>query len=561
MDEEELKTGSTYYYTVRAYKGSEEEALAHKYDKAYWTSFDSSGVKVVNLAIPVVSKTSTASSGIKVEWEETSGASGYAVYRKSGSAGWKMIGTSTGSSYTDKSGLKNGTEYQYTLRAYKGSKSAATSHKYDAQYWSYFDTKGMQGDYHSAPSLSSEKASGEGRYISWKAVSGASGYAVYRKVSGGDWAMFDTTTDTSYVDAASLSAGKAYYYTVRAYFGDLETAKQHKYESTYWSHFNGTGLKTVYLGIPKLTGTVTASSGIKVTWEKAAGASGYAVYRNAPGKSWGMIGTTTSTSYTDKSGLSNGDSYSYTVRSYKGSVTTAKSHKYSAQYWSSFDSKGVSGSYLKTPSLTGEKASAEGAQISWKAVSGASGYAVYRKSSTTGWSMIDTTTETSYIDTNESLLDGASYSYTVRAYSGDVNVAKQNKYDSTYWSHFDNTGIKTMRLDVPKLNSATVDGSSTSISWNKVAGASGYAVYRKPADGGWGMIGTTTSTTYVDNSFAGADSSYSYTVRAYKGNVSTAKSHKYSSQYWSGYDDDCLSVPTGNPFVDAYNFIMDWLFS
>lgn len=550
VDRSLLESGKTYGYTVRAYRGSEQEAIANKYDSKYWTSFDSSGVQVVVTPVPSVSKLSTAASGIKIEWEKVPGASGYAVYRKTDGKDWAMVGTSTGESYSDKNGLNDGVTYRYTLRAYRGAASTALSNKYDARYWSSFNADGESSAYHPCPVLIEVRASGDGRKVSWKASADADGYAVYRRRVGGSWAMIADTVSTSYIDEDALVAGAAYDYTVRAYAGDRESAFSHKYESAYWSHFDTAGLRASYLEIPKLNASATASSGIKVSWEKAAGASGYAVFRKGADGNWGMIGTTTSTAYTDKSGLKNGSAYAYTVRSYRGSLSTAKAHKYSAQYWSSFSAKGVPAAFLQAPKLSKEKAAADGAWISWSPVPEVTGYAVYRKSSTSGWAMIATTDTTSFTETAK-LVDGAAYSYTVRAYSGDTSAAVEHKYDSFYWSHFDGTGLKTVHLATPVLNQVEQTSEGNKLSWGEVPAASGYAVYRRLPGADWAMFDTTTSTSYMDSS-AG---DYEYTVRAHIGSIAEAKKHKYSSCYWSGYDANGVRPVGFDPLGSLARFI------
>ena len=526
-----LTNGRTYYYTVRAYRGTEEEALANKYDSDYWTSFDSDGVQSVFITIPVISSTTTADSGIKLSWSGVNGVSGYAVYRKTAGSGWSTIGTTSSTSYTDKDRLKNGTTYYYTLRAYVGNAGTAQSNKYNAKYWSGYDNTGVQGRYMSTPVLSEVIASSTGTTVSWKAVSGASGYAVYRKVSGGNWKTIDTTTSVSYTDESILTNGKTYYYTVRAYTGDETAAKSHQYDCNYWSYFDTTGLKSIYTSIPVLSGTTTAQSGIKISWNPVSGASGYAVYRKTAGGSWSTIATTTETGYTDKSGMTNGAVYYYT------------------------DSAGLKGRYIPAPVLSGETASASGAKISWKAVNGASGYAVYRKAAGGSWATIATTTETSYTD-RSALTPGKSYYYTVRAYIGNSDEAQENRYDSYYWSYFNTTGIKTVYTPAPSLNSAVKLDSGIKVTWQAVSGASGYAVYRKVPGGSWGMIDTTTSTSYTDSN--SGSKTYYYTVRAYRDSLANAQSNKYSSVYWSGYDgtgvttgDLTIPVLTGTKVVNT----------
>lgn len=550
-----LTNGRTYYYTVRAYRGTEEEALANKYDSDYWTSFDSDGVQSVFITIPVISSTTTADSGIKLSWSGVNGVSGYAVYRKTAGSGWSMIGTTSSTSYTDKDGLKNGTTYYYTLRAYVGNAGIAQSNKYNAKYWSGYDNTGVQGRYMSTPVLSEVIASSTGTTVSWKAVSGASGYAVYRKVSGGNWSKIGTTTSASYTDTSVLTGGKAYYYTVRAYAGDRTVAENHQYDSNYWSYFDPAGVKSVYIGIPALSGTTTAQSGIKISWNPVSGASGYAVYRKTAGGSWSTIATTTTASYTDKSGMTNGEVYYYTVRAYRGSLTTASKNKYKAEYWSGYDSSGLKGRYISAPVLSGETASASGAKISWKAVNGALGYAVYRKAAGGSWATIDTTTETSYTD-RSALTPGKTYYYTVRAYMENTDEAQGNRYDSYYWSYFNTTGIKTVYTPAPGLNSAVKLDSGIKVTWQAVSGASGYAVYRKAPGGNWGMIDTTTSTSYTDRK--SGSKTYYYTVRVYRDSLAKAQSNKYSSVYWSGYDGtgvtiDDLTTPvlTGTKVVNT----------
>ncbi len=92
------------------------------------------------------------------------------------------------------------------------------------------------------PSLKAATVDYEGIKVSWSAVSGAGGYRVFRKTENGSWSAIGTTTSTSYVDKNSGSNGTIYYYTVRAYIGDLDTAKQHIYSADYWSGYDASGV-------------------------------------------------------------------------------------------------------------------------------------------------------------------------------------------------------------------------------------------------------------------------------------------------------------------------------
>ena len=103
-------SGTTYTYTVRAYNGS---------TMGDWHSTRS----VKRLSDPKLTSAYKVSGGINVRWTGVTGATGYIVYRKSGSGSWGRIANiKSGStvSYTDRT-AKAGTTYTYTVRAYSGS--------------------------------------------------------------------------------------------------------------------------------------------------------------------------------------------------------------------------------------------------------------------------------------------------------------------------------------------------------------------------------------------------------------------------------------------------------
>jgi hypothetical protein len=103
-------SGTTYYYTVKAYSGSSQSSL-------------SANKTIKYLKQPAVTLSKVAK-GVKVAWKKITGASGYYVYRKaSGAKSWtllKKITSGSTVSYTDIT-AKSGTTYYYTVKAYSGS--------------------------------------------------------------------------------------------------------------------------------------------------------------------------------------------------------------------------------------------------------------------------------------------------------------------------------------------------------------------------------------------------------------------------------------------------------
>ena len=161
-----------------------------------------------------------------------------------------------------------------------------------------------------------------GVQVKWSRVTGATGYIVYRKGAGEDWARIaDIKNDStvSYTDKTAAS-GMTYTYTVRAYnrntMGDWHSTKSVK-----------------RLSDPKLISASKVSGGIDVRWTKVTGATGYIVYRKSGSGSWERIANIkngSTVNYTDKTAKA-GTTYTYTVRAYNGgtmgdwsSIKTAK---------------------------------------------------------------------------------------------------------------------------------------------------------------------------------------------------------------------------------------------
>ncbi|MDO4276199.1 MAG: fibronectin type III domain-containing protein [Eubacteriales bacterium] len=149
--------------------------------------------------------------------------------------------------------------------------------------------------------------------VTWKKVSKASGYYIYRKLpSDKKWKTVKTITKgtaVTYTDT-KLTPGKQYMYTVRAY----QTVNGKKNAGSY----NTKGIAAVTPPeAVKLLKASGKSGAITITWQKAKGAQGYMVYRKS-GTSWSRIKTISSVktlSYTDKTAKAV-PGVSYMVRAY-----------------------------------------------------------------------------------------------------------------------------------------------------------------------------------------------------------------------------------------------------
>lgn len=421
-----------------------------------------------NLSTPTLVSVSNTSSGVTVKWKKVSNASGYYVYRKTGSDKWSKIATikkNSTVSYADKD-VAAGKTYTYTVKACKGRTTSS------------YNKTGLTIKRLTQPSPT-VKNSSSGVKISWKKVTGASKYRVYFKVDG-KWKKLADTTSTSYTDK-SVKSGSSRTYTVKAF--------SENYGSSYVS-----GKKITYLSQPDPSVSNT-SNGVNISWSKVTGAKTYRVYyKNDSGK-WVKLADITSTSYTDKT-VKSGESRTYTVKAIN------------EKYVSSYNPKGNTIMYLAQPKAAASNTSS-GVKITWNKVSGASKYCVYYMNmyveggnKNRKWEKLTDTTSTSFI--YKGFKSGMLTCFAVKAINGDFTSALE-----------DSCLLDCLKQPEPKAESVS---NGVKISWDDVIAGS-YRIYYKKDDK-WTKLADTESTSYIDTTIKKGETR-TYTVKAY-GVVSTS---------------------------------------
>ena len=143
------------------------------------------------------------------------------------------------------------------------------------------------------------------------------------------------------------------------------------------------------------------TSAVKLTWNKASGASGYKIYRRTAKGRYVCIKTVKSgtTSYVDKT-VKSGNRYYYCVKAYNGNVLSGYTE--------------ASILYIKAPVVTVRK-SAQGVKLSWKKSAGAKKYIVYRKTPTGKYRAVKTVTAKTLSWTDKTAKKGQTYYYIVKA--------------------------------------------------------------------------------------------------------------------------------------------------
>lgn len=465
-----VKSGKKYTYTVKCYDGD------------YKSLSDKNGLSITYLSTPALSKvgTSTSAGYAKLSWSKVSGAKGYYVYRKGGSLSnstWKKIATIKSGktvSYIDKTAKSTDWKYTYSVKAYNGKTVSS------------FDKSGVDFNYIKAPVLKKAVSYENGVKITWADPNSlVTHYYVYRKASGEtSWTKIGKAEGKTFVDTTAKS-GKTYSYTIKP------AAK------TNSGAYNSKGIATKFLSMPQLKSVdFDDSQRTKLSWGKVSGAKGYKVYRKITGeKKWTKIADITkgtTVSYIDTVKKESGKTYIYTVKAFNG------------DYVSYYNTSGIRKMFLTAPSVKlANKTSDEvkvGVNVSWKAVSGAESYRVYRRTADSSWVKIaDGIKELSFYDTAAE--SATAYEYAVKA----VNGKSASKYNE----------IKIIALEKPVIENVVLTEEGISLSWSQVPGADTYYVLRKaPEDKEWTAIGSYSLNSYVDSSEEAFTNGFIYTVAA-----------------------------------------------
>ena len=420
-------TKTKYIYdtnTINSFKAADLAVSAAGFDPG--TAAVPADVKMSNAVV--------SGNTIVVTWEKANGAATYNVYRKGpGDTSWQAVSyKQSATSYTDKNVTAGGT-YKYTVRGVAADGKTIS--------------KGFDGTGKSATmpktitpakvEMSGSSVDGSVIVVKWRAAAGAATYNVYRKGPGNtSWqAVSYKQSATSYTDR-NVKPDSTYSYTVRGVAADGKTLSK-DYDS------KGVTQKTPATVTPSVVVLQSAkadAAGITVTWQAAANAATYNVYRKGPGDtSWKAIAYKVSgTSYKDTSTARNTE-YTYTVRG-----VAADGKTISPSYDSTGKSAKVTASPSATPAYVTMKSAVrvtsgtKGILLTWTTANNAKTYNVYRAAnpptdsngnptavSASKWVLVGEKVDgLSFKDTTGK--SGTTYAYTVRGVAADGKTLSAN---------------------------------------------------------------------------------------------------------------------------------------
>ena len=416
----------------------------------------------------------TESGRPKISWNAVNGADKYWVYRSVDGETFDYYARTDKPSFTDGS-TSIGTTYHYAVKAVAvlGGRDVSSGRS---------TAQSIQCR-PAAPSVSIYRASGKPQ-LKWNAVSGAAKYWVYRSTDGVNFKYYDSTAKTSYTNTGAL-LGTKYHYRVKAV-----------------AVVNGKNVASADSGTKSLF-TTPAAPGVSIyrvngkpqlKWSAVTGAEKYWIYRSTDGVNFKYYDSTTGTSYTNCIAAS-GTEYYYKVKA--AAVVNGK------DVASDFSN---TKSLFTTPaapsvSITTSKGKPK---LTWKAVKGADKYWIYRSTDGKNFKYYNETDEAGY--TNYSTNIGTTYYYKVRA----VKTIDGNDHKSDF------SAVRSIQCRPAAVNlSISRSYGKPKLTWDAVADADKYWIYRSTDGKNFKCYDTTTKTSYI-NSGAAFNTIYCYKVKAVK---------------------------------------------
>ena len=382
--------GTKYHYRVKAVAvvNGKNVASAYSGTKSLFTTPAAPGVSIYRV-----------NGKPQLKWSAVTGAEKYWIYRSTDGVNFKYYDSTTGTSYTNCIAA-SGTEYYYKVKA-----AAVVNGKDVASDFS--NTKSLFTT-PAAPSVSITTSKGKPK-LTWKVVTGADKYWIYRSTDGKNFKYYNETDEAGYTNY-STNIGTTYYYKVRA----VKTIDGNDHKSDF------SAVRSIQCRPAAVNLSISRSYGKpKLTWDAVADADKYWIYRSTDGKNFKCYDTTTKTSYIN-SGAAFNTIYCYKVKAVK--VVNGRN-----VVSGSGSAKSVITALAK-PSVSITTSDGK-PYISWDAVDGATGYYVFRSTDGKNYSVLGYTTRTNY--TNTASNAGTTYYYKVKADSSNTKTAICANSDKT----------------------------------------------------------------------------------------------------------------------------------
>lgn len=456
--------------------------------------FDHIGVSDLYYAAPVFKKLAPEigvdgegrlTGAIRLGWDAVPGMR-YRLYRRTADTSWIRLALVEGNTYLDETAAI-GVKYYYTIRAVDQNGAFLSS---------FVSSKAIC--YTATPAIKQIENGEKGAQITWDPVAGADYYRVFYRSADGGWIRLATLRQTTFLDT-SVKNGETRVYTIRTL---------NEEQNNYTSDFDSAGVSNTFFACPVIKTIECFDGGVKLTWDRTAGAPYYRVYRKVGSASWSKVAQTSGGAFTDTN-VTSGTVYRYTLR-----IISADGSRYL-----SFFNSGKSVKYVDTPVITGFQNMNDGVRIAWRKVTGADKYCVFYQNGT-GWTRLATLAQTEFVD--KTVKNAERRVYTVRCLSNE----------GYYASAFNKNGWSNTFFAPPAITAIAPAGAGVTVSWKAQAGVAGYRLYRKPLGGTWSRVMDKTAATSYNDKTAKKDTIYAYTLRYVDINGNLISGYIDNSRYY-----------------------------
>ena len=380
-------------------------------------------------------KASVTATTVTLTWNKVSGATGYKVYQQYGRK-WKVIALPKTNKQVVKK-LTSGVTYKFCVRAFKGSGKKA-------QYGKLSPVVSARPVCIAPKTVTATPVSPTAAKLSWSSLSSAKGYLVQKYDEAKKaWVKAASTTSTT-VTVSGLKTNVAVKFRVRGY-----TQVKGKNVYGYAKAVTVTPNLKAPTGIKS---AVLSSTSAKLSWNAVGGAKGYAVQKyNTSTKKWNHVAFSGSaTNYTVTNLIPTVENrlrvVAYVVQDGKNVYGKASSYA------------SVKPSIAKPTGLSHGVSDSTTVELSWKAVSGATGYNVYAKSAADkNYILVATSTGAGCIVKN--LKSDTEYTFAVKTY---ITASDKKSYSS---ASSNTTTWKTAPAPVSGLSATRFTDNLIQLSW------------------------------------------------------------------------------------------------
>lgn len=210
----DIPAGTTSYTDKTIVSGTKQYYYVCACNGEYKSGYDNG--KIYYVAQPKITKVTSTSKTIRIDFEKVKGATDYYIYVKEGnSTKWMQLTNIKKNYYVDN--VQPGVKYTYSV-------AAVWRRDGGYKHVSTYDKTGKVAKALSTPVLDEINSKKTGINFSWGWVSGATGYNVYRKTADSSWEKIVYVKGgnvLSYVDKTAKK-GVTYTYTVSATYGATE---------------------------------------------------------------------------------------------------------------------------------------------------------------------------------------------------------------------------------------------------------------------------------------------------------------------------------------------------